>query len=208
MCLLISLFSFVLSMAGGAWTALGVLTEGLGNQIGMPTRLVVVGLAYSIGWFVSLFGIRMLGNLILPIFIKAFAWITLVGLCGLQIAIIAKLFRFGYDFPKFTLYLLMLGASLAALIGFHLIIEKHNLIPFSLPILAISLAHLVLIVVHYVFLPLEADQYRYIWGDAVFLLTTSVIGILMLAHIGILNGFRNRVDRAFNAQRDRFVPPN
>ena len=208
MSLLISLFSLGLSMAGGAWIALGVLADGLSDQVGITTRIVVVGLAYTIGWFVSLFGIRILGNLILPFFIKAYALIVLVGVCALQIAIITRLFKQQYDITKFTLYLLMFGAGMVALVGLHLIIEKHNLIPFSIPILAISLMHLVLIVVHYVFLPLEAEMYGYIWGDAVFFLFTGVVSTLMLAHFGLLNGFRNGIDKFFNAQNGRFMPPN
>ena len=208
MSLLISLLSLGLSMIGGAWVGLGVLTDGLGNQVGMLTKVTVVGLAFGIGWISSLFGIRILGNLILPIFIKAYAWITLVGICVLQIAIISKLFNHAYDFTKFNLYLLMIGSALLALIGLHLIIEKHNLIPFSFPILAISLSHLILIVFHYVFVPLEPDKYRYIWGDAVFFLFTAVVSILMLAHFGLLNRLRKRIDRIFNVRRAHFVPPD
>ena len=208
MSLLISVFSLGLSMAGGAWIALGVLSDGLSNQVGIFTRIVVVGLAYAIGWFVSLYGMRMLGNLILPIFIKGYALVILIGICVLQIAIITRLFQQEYGFNKFILYVLMFGAGLLALVGLHLILEKHNLIPFSFPILAISLMHLVLIVVHYVFLTLDADKYRYIWGDAIFFLSTGAVSMLMLAHLGLLNGARNRIDRIFNAQRDSFVPPN
>jgi len=146
--------------------------------------------------------------LILPFIIKGYALIILVGICALQIAIITRLFKQQYNINKFTLYLLMFGAGLVALVGLHLIIEKHNLIPFSIPILAISLMHLVLIVVHYVFLPLEASQYRYIWGDAVFFLFTGVVSTLMLAHLGLLNGFRNGIDGIFNAKNGHFMPPN
>ena len=208
MSLLISLLSLGLSMLAGAWVAFGILTEGLVNQVGMSTRILVVGLAYGIGWIVSLFGIRVLGNLILPIFIRVYAWVTLVGICVLQIAIIVKLFSQAYSFTKFNLYMLMMGASLIALIGLHLIIEKHNLVPFSFPLLAISLAHLILIVFHYVFVPLEADKYRYIWGDVFFFLFTGAVSGLMLAHLGLLNGFRNRIDRTFDDQNKHFVPPN
>jgi hypothetical protein len=208
MSLLISLLSLGLSMLAGAWVALGVLSEGLSNQIGISTRILVVGLAYGIGWIVSLFGIRTLGNLILPMIIRVYAWVTLVGICALQIAIITRLFKHAYTFNKFNLYMLMMGAALIALIGLHLIIEKHNLVPFSFPILAISLAHLILIVFHYVFVPLEADKYRYIWGDVFFFLFTGVVSGLMLAHLGIMNGFRNRIDRIFERQNKHFVPPD
>jgi hypothetical protein len=104
--------------------------------------------------------------------------------------------------------MLMMGAALIALIGLHLIIEKHNLVPFSFPILAISLAHLILIVFHYVFVPLEPEKYRYIWGDVFFFLFTGVVSGLMLAHFGIMNGFRNRIDRIFERQNKHFVPPD
>ena len=208
MILLVSIFTLGIAMAGAAWIAIDVLTKGLENQIGIFPKILAVGMAYIIGWIVSLFGVRVLGHLTLPFVIKAFAWITLMGICGLQIAIILKLFNQSYSNLKFILYLLMMGIGLLALIGLHLIVENHNLVPFSFPVLAVSLVHLILIVSHYVFADLEADKYIYFWSDAIFFLFTSVVGVLMLAHLGILSGFRRFIDRMFNPKDNQFVPPN
>jgi len=207
MILMVSLVSVGTAMTGAAWIALDVLSKGLDNQIGILPKILAVGLAYVIGWIVSVFGIRVSGHLILPFVIKAFAWITLAGLCFLQVAIILKLFNQSYSFIKFIIYLLMMGTGLLALVGFHLIIENHNLVPFSFPILAVSLFHLVLIVAHYVFPELEEGKYIYFWGDAAFFLFTTVTGVLMLAHLGILKGFRSFMDRTFNPKDNPFVPP-
>jgi hypothetical protein len=206
--LLISAISLGIAMMGGAWIAFGVLSEGLANQTNMFSKVVVAGLAYMVGWIVSLFGVRTLGNFFLPFFIKTYAWITLAGICALQIAIISRLFNQAYSPKKFFAYLVMFGAGLVALIGLHLIVEKHNLVPFSFPILFISLAHLYLIVFHYIFVPEEQVDYGYLWGDVFFFFTTTAVSVLMLAHFGILNGFRNRIDSAFTSNGKHFVPPH
>jgi hypothetical protein len=206
--LLISSISLGIAMMGGAWIGFGVLSEGVANQTNLFPKIIVVGLAYLVGWIVSLFGVRTLGNFLLPFFIKTYAWITLAGICILQIAIISKLFKQAYSAPKFGAYLVMYAAGILALIGLHLIIEKHNLVPFSFPLLFISLAHLYLIVFHYIFVPEERVKYEFLWGDVVFFIATTAVSILMLAHFGMLNGLRKRIDSAFSKNDNIFVPPS
>ena len=101
---------------------------------------------------------------------------------------------------------MMMGAGLLALVGFHLIVEKHSLVPFSFPILIVSLVHLFVIVLHYVFVKLKPEKYIFFWGDTIFFLFTTIMGILMLAHFGILNGMRGLIDRKFNPKDNPFVP--
>ena len=206
--LLITSISLGIAMAGGAWIGFGVLQGGIANQTGLIAKIIATGLAYGVGWIVGLFGIRMLGNLILPFFIKAYTWITLAGICVLQIAIISKLFKQAYSFEKFGMYVIMFGAGLLALIGLHLLIENQNMVLFSFPLLAISLAHLYLIVFHYVFIPSENVKYEYLWGDAFFFLITAIVSTFMLAHLGILAGIRASIDQAFRNKTNRFVPPH
>jgi hypothetical protein len=206
--LLITAVSLGIAMAGGAWIGVGVLQDGISNQVGLIARIIATGLAYMVGWIVGLFGIRVLGNLILPFFVKAYTWITLAGICVLQIAIISKLFKQAYSFQKFGMYVIMFGAGLLALIGLHLLIEKQNMVPFSFPMLAISLAHLYLIVFHYVFVPSEKVDYQYLWGDAIFFIITAIVSTLMLAHLGILAGIRDSIDQAFQNRTDHLVPPH
>ena len=204
--LLISSLSLGIALTSGAWIGFGVLQNGMGNQPGLIARIAATGLSYLVGWIVGLFGMRKLWNLILPFVIKAYAWVTLSGIAFLQIAIISKLFKQAYSLEKFVAYVIMYGAGLAALIGIHLLIEKHNLVPFSFPILIISLAHLYFIVFHYVFVPNGKVKYEFIWGDITFFLITSIVGVLMLAHLGILTGLRNRIDRKLGENTDHFVP--
>jgi len=205
--LLISSISLGIALTSGAWIGIGVLQSGLGNQSGLFARIAAAGLAYLVGWIVSFFGMRKLGNLILPLVIKMYAWLILGGLAALQIAIISKLFKQVYTLDRFVAYVIMFGAGLVALIGIHLLIEKHNLVPFSFPILIISLAHLYLIVFHYVFVPDGKVEYEFIWGDIAFFLITATVGVLMLAHLGILSAFRNRIDNKFSENTNHFVPP-
>lgn len=205
--LIISLFSLGIAMLGGAWVAADILVNGLSNQIGIFPKVIAIGLAYIVGWVVSQFGSRILGNLLLPTFIKIYSYITLAGVCGLQLAIISKLMAQGYDVFKLGKYMTMMSAGLFALIGLHLILENHSLVPYSFPILAISLAHLFLIVFHYVFLETDETKFVYFWGDFTFFMFTSVIGGLMLAHFGMLDGFRRLIDQIFNQKNTQLVPP-
>jgi hypothetical protein len=199
---LISSVSLGIAMLSGAWFAYGILE---GNREGVFSKIVVVGLAYIVGWIVSVFGIRVLGNFVLPYVIKIFAWTVLGGIVILQIVIISKLFRQEYQIENYVRYLLLFGAGMIALIGLHLILEEHRLGLFAIPILLTSLAHLYFIVFHYIFLPVK---YEYIWGDVIFLLITIIVSLLMLAHFGILNGFRRFMDRTFNPKDNPFAPPD
>lgn len=206
---LISALSMGIALLGGAWIGYRVLENGIGSY---PVDVLLGGiaaasLAYGIGWVVGLFGIRMLGNFILPIAMKIYAVVVLLGLSVLQIAIIAKLFKQAYSTEKFIFYIILYGAGMVALIGIHLLIEEHSLVLFSFPVLIISLAHLYLIVFHYIFIPSDKVHYEYLWGDAIFFLITSIVGVLMLAHLGVLSAFRETISNSFNENTTRLVPP-
>jgi hypothetical protein len=208
---LISSLSMGIGLLGGGWLGLGVLLNGVDDFGVLLAGLLAAGLAYGVGWGIGLFGVRMLGNMILPIAMKAYAWIILIGLAALQIAIISRLFEQGYTPLKFLKYVILFCAGLAALIGVHLIVEDHDLVPFSFPILIISLFHLYFIVFHYIFITNtngKAFESGYVIGDALFFLLTSILGALMLAHLGLLSNIRIALDRFFKEKAAPFVPPS
>jgi hypothetical protein len=208
MILLFSSASLSISMAGGAWVGFGILQEGIAEQTGLVAKIIATGLAYLVGWVAGIFGIRILGNLILPIVVQVYSWFTVVGVCVLQIEIISKLFKQEYSPEKFVLYVTMFSAGLLALIGLHLLMENQSLRIFSFPMLAICLAHLFVIVFHYVFFPSDNVKYEYLWGDTIFFLFTGVVSTLMLAHLGILDGLRDSIDHYFRKKTDHLVPPH
>jgi hypothetical protein len=206
---LISSLSMGIGLLGGGWVGLGVLFNGVGDIGALLAELLSAGLAYGVGWGIGLFGVRMLENKWLPVIMKAYAWIILAGLAALQIAIISRLFEQEYNLLKFFKYVILFCAALAALVGVHLIIEKHDLVPFSFPILIISLFHLYFIVFHYIFLAsvqVRKFNYEYVIGDAAFFLLTSALGALMLAHLGILSRARSSLDKFFKEKAPPFVP--
>ena len=98
-----------------------------------------------------------------------------------------------------------MGVALAGLIGFHLLVEGHSLRLFSIPLLLISLVHLYLIVYHYVF-ALDVT-YIYLLGDVLFFLGMITVSILMLMHIGVLSGVRNKIDRLFDKNSNGDTQP-
>ncbi|MBN1453208.1 MAG: hypothetical protein JW963_19500 [Anaerolineales bacterium] len=201
--LLISVISLGVAMTSGAWFAYSVLRPVSDGSNNVLPKIIVVGLAYAVGWIFSVIGVRTFGNLILPYAIRIYAWVILGGIIALQILIISRLFQQEYIFTSYIKYLSMFGAGLVALIGLHLILEKHSLAAFAIPILLTSFAHLYFIVFHYIFL--TEVKYDYLWGDVIFFIVTTLVSLLMLAHFGLLNGMRRLMDRMFSPKDNQFI---
>ena len=201
---LISVISMGVALMSGAWFAYSVLVLELKDDI--LSKVIVVGLAYLLGWIFSAFGIRVLGNFWLPYALQIYAWVVLGGIIILQILIMSRLYQQTYQFSNYIKYLSLFGAGMLALIGIHIILEKHRLIPFGVLILLSSLGHFYLIVYHYIFAPVVIHEK--VWGDIIFFFITTTVSLLMLAHFGILNGLRNFMDRTFTPINNPFVPPN
>lgn len=201
--LLIGVVSIGVAMISGAWFAYEVLSSETTDSVFY--KVIVVGLAYLIGWVFSTFGVRILGNLILPYAIQTYAWVTLGGIIVLQILIMSRLYRQEYQTANFVKYLSLFGAGMIALVGLHLILERHSLRPFGVFILLTSLGHLYTIVYHYIF-TIDVIHEK-LWGDIIFFFVTFFVSLLMSAHFGLLNGMRRLIDRMFNPITNKFVPP-
>jgi hypothetical protein len=197
--LLVSIGALGFSLIGGVKLISDVFAEGgLTNKSldGMGTKVIVVGLAYAVGWLTAMFAIRVYGNLILPILINWFTWGCLVGVCILQVMVLQRLYEQGYDLLHYWAYLCIVGAGLGAVVGLHLIIEDHDLRPFAVPLLIICLIQLGLIVYRYVFK--DAGDSGYLWKDLLFFFGMSAVSIFMLAHWGLLGPLRKQLTNYFD----------
>ncbi len=157
--------------------------------------LFVVGMSYSVGWIVALVGIRLYHNLVLPYVIQVYAWMTLFGLLILYSIILGRLYGQNYTPLSFLKYITVIIAVFAALVGFHLLPERHNLRLFAIPLLLFNLAHLYLILYRYVFT--QGAKYEMLIYDVLFFTGMTGISIFMLVRIGILNWLRIAIDRIF-----------
>jgi len=193
--LLMSAISLGIALAGGVMV-IYVFVENR-DATGLWAKLISLSLAYMVGWIAALVGIRKVGNLILPYLVNLYAWVCLAGIGVLYVKIISKLYGQDYGFPQFGKYVIIMVAALVALIGLHLLLEKHNLVPFSIPILIISLVQLYIIVFHYVFAPVK--DYNYLWGDLAFFIWMTAIGILMIIRVGVLTSIRKFIGNLFKA---------
>ena len=63
--LIISVLSLGVSLLGGAWVAIDILARGMSNQVGLFPKILAIGLAYMVGWVVSLFWLSHTGKLII-----------------------------------------------------------------------------------------------------------------------------------------------
>jgi len=191
--LLVSVGALGIAMVGGSKMVLDVLN---GVSEGIAASVIVIGLAYAVGWLTAMVAIRVYGNLVLPILITWFTWICLAAICYLYVEILERMYMQPSEFGKFIRYLMVMGAGLGALVGLHLIVENHDLRPFSIPLLIISLIQLGMIVYRYVFdLPVNAG---FLWKDLVFFFAMTGFSIFTLAHIGILEPLRTRLTNYFD----------
>lgn len=194
--LLASIGALSFALIGGAKLILDIFGAGLMNSLnGMSTKVLVIALAYGVGWVTAMIAIRVYGNLVLPFVINFLIWGCLIGVCALYVLILQRLYDQAYDLPHYFAYLMVVAAGLAAMVGLHLIIEDHELRPLSIPLLIISLIQLGLIVFRYVFT--EANP-TFLWKDLFFFLAMASFAYLMLAHIGLLKPLRIRLTNYFD----------
>lgn len=192
--LFISVGTLGIAMLGGAKLAYDILARTSHDDVLAP--VIALGIAYLVGWLTAMVGIRVFGNLILPILINIFMIVCLLGICYLYIEIMQRLYQQEYTLGQFVKYCVVMLAGLTALVGLHLIVEDHNLRPFAIPLLIFCMVQLALIVYRYVFRGSESPAY--IIGDLLFLFGMSVFSILMMAHTGLLAPLRTRFTNQFD----------
>ncbi len=81
------------------------------------------------------------------------------------------------------------------LLFLHLLVEGHDLRPFAIPLLIISVLQLFVIVVRYIFTS-DANGWMLIADITVFFVMVS-LAVLMLLHIGILSPLREQINGLF-----------
>ena len=197
--LLASIGALGFSLIGGVKLISDVFGEGgltSASLDGLGIKVMVVGLAYGVGWLTAMIAIRVYGNLVLPILINWFIWGCLAGVCFLQVMVLQRLYQQGYDLLHYWAYVSVVGAGLAAMVGLHLIIEDHDLRPFSVPLLIISLIQLGMIVYRYVFN--DVGDASYLWKDILFFFGMTAVSIFMLAHWGLLKPLRKQLTQYFD----------
>jgi hypothetical protein len=211
---LLSIAMLILSMGAFGIAALSgakMVYDVLGNHsnsavVVVIAQIIVIGLAYAVGWITAVVAIRVYGNLILPMLISWCTWGCLIAVCYLYIEILKRMYNQPDDFGRFIKYLTVMAGGLGALIGLHLIVEDHDLRPFSLPLLLISLSHLGMIVFRYVF-DTTGVKAGFLWKDLAFFFMMTIVSIAMLAHWGLLRPLReqltNRFDRRSNSIRSQ-----
>jgi len=195
--LLFSVGGLTISMLAGAKLVFDIFSVGLVNSLDtLGIKVIVVGLAYIVGWMTSMLAIRVYGNLVLPFIINIFIWGILIGICSLYLLILQRLFNQEYDMLHFIAYIMIMVAALVGMVGLHLIIEGHTLRPLAIPLLMINLIQLGLIVFRYVFVPgANAD---YLITDLIFFAVMAAFSLFMLAHIGLLAPLRTRLTNYFD----------
>jgi hypothetical protein len=195
--LLFSVGGLTIAALAGAKLVFDILSVGLMNSLdGLFIKVIVVSLAYLVGWATAMLAIRVYGNLVLPFIINLFIWGFLIGICSLYLLFLQRLYNQQYDEFRFVAYLSIMVAAVVGMIGLHLILEGHNLRPLAIPIMIINLIQLGLIVFRYVFTP-DAKPI-YLINDLIFFAAMTAFSIFMLAHIGLLRPLRMWIANYFD----------
>lgn len=203
--LILSMGAFGIAAVSGAKMVFDVLgNHSNASVVVVIAQIIVIGLAYAVGWITALVAIRVYGNLILPMLINWCTWGCLLAVCYLYLAVLKRMYAQPDELGRFIKYLMVLGGGLGALIGLHLIVEDHDLRPFSVPLLLISLSQLGMIVFRYVFDTADVKA-GFLWKDLVLFFMMAIVSVSMLAHWGMLEPLRgqltNRFDRRSNSIR-------
>ncbi|MBP8047439.1 MAG: hypothetical protein KAY64_01735 [Anaerolineales bacterium] len=196
----VSLAALTLSMLGAAKFVFDIFDDGLSNSLdGLPIKVIVLGVIFFFGWGIGLVSIRFFGNLVYPMIIKTYSWACLVAVGILYIKVIQKLYMQKYDLTHFWAYLAMLLGGLFVLICLHLLVEDHDLRPFAIPLLIISVIQLFTITIRYVFI--ANPNGLMLFGDFTIFGVMISISALMLMHIGILSPLRDQINSLFTHNR-------
>ena len=190
-----SLMALGVSMLAGAKIVFDLLAANT-NIEGVATKMIVIILAYMVGWVTAVLATRVYSNLILPVLINWLTWGCLVIVCYLYLQILKRMYDQPEELIRFIKYLFAMAGGLTVLIGLHLIVEGHSLRLFSIPLLIISFFHLVLIVYRYVFAP--QPKFEFLWKDLVFFALMATVSLLMLVHIGVLEPLRMQLTSFFD----------
>lgn len=187
---LVSMGALGIAMLGGLRVVLDILVNAQGGT-GAGTKLVVIGLAYAVGWFTAMIATRIYGNLFLPWLLHWAMWGCLAAICILYVLILQRMYTQPDELGRFIKYVLVMAGGLGALVGLHLIVEGHDLRPFAIPLLILCLIQLGLIVFRYVF---TSDvKPEFLWKDLVFFALMTGVSSLMLAHVGLLDPTRQQL---------------
>jgi hypothetical protein len=192
----VSLAALTVSMLGAGKLVFEVFDDGLANSLnGIPVKIIVLGFAFFFGWGVGLSSIRGFNNLVYPMIVKIYSWACLAAVSFLYMRVIQKLYMQAYDGMRFWAYLIILLGGLFVLICLHLLVEDHDLRPFAIPLLIISVIHLFMIVYRYVFTT-DANSWMLVGDLTIFFVMVS-ISVLMLLHLGILSPLRDQINGLF-----------
>lgn len=195
--LMFSVGGLSIAILSGAKLVYDILDVGLVESLnGLAIKVIVISLAYIVGWATGMLAIRVYGNLVLPFIINLFIWTLLIGICTLYLLILQRLYNQEYDMLRYIAYVAIMAAAGVGMIGLHLILENHDLRPLSIPLLIINFIQLGLIVLRYVFTP-DANP-AYLINDLVFFAGMAMFALFMLAHVGVLAPARRRIANYFD----------
>ncbi|MCA2002963.1 MAG: hypothetical protein LDL51_13945 [Chloroflexi bacterium] len=194
--MLFSLAAITIALFGGSKLIYDILERGMENVNNIPVKVIAISFPFVFGWVVGLVSVRGFGNAIYPPIIKIYEWGCLIAACFLYFKIIVKLFERDYTGQKFGTYILLLAGILFVLFCLHLLVEGHDLRPFAIPLIIISVVHMFIIVYNFIFNEETGGMLNLLGDFTIFLFMITASG-LMLLHMGIFTRIREQIGALF-----------
>lgn len=179
--------SFVLSaaallvdVAGLGKLAYDVVARGQLTDIGFKLIVLVAVFLFGIG--LGILSVRGFANTSVYVIARFYAW-TYLGICCISyLGIAFVLHQQHYTAGTFAALVVVLAAELLAVGALHVVIEEHDIRPFSLPLLAVCVVHALLIVYGYVFKGVPVSGF--LAGDLIVFIGMTLVSSAMLGEMG------------------------
>lgn len=188
------------ALIGGAYLAYRYLTDTPESRFAIEAPLLILGFTYLAGWVVSLFSIRALHNLVMPVVVKIYTFGVLGGVLLVYFRAIYKIFVFPESGEENLLpgnaNFFVLLAGFILLVTLSLLVEKFYLKPHAILLLIAAAVHLVVAVYHYVFI--GAQREGLVSFDVYYLLVILVMTFFISRRYRIL---RQVIKQAFRPKQ-------
>src|SRR3972149_1576313 len=123
-----------------------------GQLVDLAFKLMVLVVVFLFGTGLGVLGIKGFRSIpSLYVIARFYSWVYLAIACLSYLGIAFTLYTRNYTFGTYVAFVSVIQTELLAIYALHVVIPKHDLRHFSIPILAVCSAHVILIVYTYVF---------------------------------------------------------
>jgi len=155
-------------------------------------KVILLVVVFVFGMGLGVLSIRGFDNWAFRSVARFFAWVYLGIACLSYFGITVVLYRQAYSIEAFGTFVLVMITELLAILSLHVVIEDHDIRPFSYPIFAVAAIQAFLALHRYVLVSVPVSAY--LAGDLFFFLGMTLVGSAMLGDIAFASLIKRVID--------------